>query len=122
MQDFMFKINGIIIASPTAVSWSLSDLSSDESGRSTRTGIMNKDVITQKRTLSFQWTNLTWTQAAEIANLCKNQGVSVYLTYPDVLKGKSLTKKFYTGDIKGNYGLWSKDKIIAGLSCDFIEM
>lgn len=122
MNQHIFKINGVAIASPTAVSWTLSDLSSDDSGRATRTGSMFKDVLAQKRTLNFKWTNLTWKEATIIAQFCKNRGVSVNLTYPDVLEGHDVTKLFYTGDIKGDYGLWSNDKIIANLNCDFIEM
>ena len=51
----MFKINGIEMSSPTGCTWQLSDLSSDESGRSTRDGSMSKDIIAQKRTLSFSF-------------------------------------------------------------------
>lgn len=49
----MFKINGIEMSSPTGCTWQLSDLSSDESGRSTRDGSMSKDIIAQKRTLKL---------------------------------------------------------------------
>ena len=63
----MFKINGIEMSSPTGCTWQLSDLSSDESGRSTRDGSMSKDIIAQKRTLSFTWTMLSWVEASKLA-------------------------------------------------------
>ena len=71
----MFKINGIEMSSPTGCTWQLSDLSSDESGRSTRDGSMSKDIIAQKRTLSFTWTMLSWAEGSKLANLQK-QGCS----------------------------------------------
>lgn len=67
----MFKINGIEMSSPTGCTWQLSDLSSDESGRSTRDGSMSKDIIAQKRTLSFTWTMLSWVEASKLANFAK---------------------------------------------------
>ena len=70
----MFKINGIEMSSPTGCTWQLSDLSSDESGRSTSDGSMSKDIIAQKRTLSFTWTMLSWAEASKLANFCKNKG------------------------------------------------
>lgn len=72
----MFKINGIEMSSPTGCTWQLSDLSSDESGRSTRDGSMSKDIIAQKRTLNFTWTMLSWVEASKLANFCKNKGCS----------------------------------------------
>lgn len=71
----MFKINGIEMSSPTGCTWQLSDLSSDESGRSTRDGSMSKDIIAQKRTLNFTWTMLSWVEASKLANFAK-QGCS----------------------------------------------
>lgn len=118
----VFKINGIVIASPTSVSWSMADLSSSESGRSTRNGKMTKDVIAQKRTLSFVWTNLSWEEAVKIANFCKKSGVVISLTYPDIAEGKNITRQFYTGDLKGDYGVCGKKIIAKSLSNDFIEM
>lgn len=70
----MFKINGIEMSSPTGCTWQLSDLSSDESGRSTRDGSMSKDIIAQKRTLSFTWTMLSWVEASKLANFANKGG------------------------------------------------
>lgn len=119
----MFKINGVTIAAPTSCSWQLSDLSSDESGRSTRDGAMSKDIIAQKRTLNFTWSYLTWAEVSKLANFCKNKGAAVMLTYPDIMAGTNTTIKCYTGDMSAEYSLWdSKNKYVTNISCSFIEM
>lgn len=119
----MFKVNGVEISSPTNCTWQLSDLSSDESGRSTRNGSMSKDIIAQKRTLNFTWNMLTWAEASKLANFCKNKGAAVMLTYPDIMAGSDVTKRFYTGDMSAEYSIWSnKEKRVTNISCSFIEM
>lgn len=119
----MFKINGVKISSPVSCSWQLSDLSSDDSGRSTRDGSMTKDIIAQKRTLAFSWNHLTWTEASMLANFCKNSGAVVILTYPDIMTGAYTTGRFYTGDMTADYGLWDyKNQYVKNITCSFIEM
>lgn len=118
----VFKINGTVITSPVSMSWSFADLSSSESGRSTRTGAMTKDIISQKRTLGFSWSNLSFEEAVSITKYCKKSGVAVSLTYPDIAEGKVITRQFYTGDLKSNYCTAGNSLIVKSLSCDFIEM
>lgn len=118
----MFKINNIEISSPTHCSWLLSDLSSESSGRSTRNGRMSKDIIAQKRTLTFQWEHLKWSEASMLMRLSKSS-VSVYLTYPDLLTGKNETIECYTGDMGGDYNLWDgENQDVTNITCTFIEM
>jgi hypothetical protein len=120
----VFKVNGIPLPPPVSAVWSFADLSSEESGRSTRSGAMQKDIISQKRTLTFTWGILTRTEASTVAQLCKNSGAAVYLTYPDILTAKQVTGRFYTGDLtEGSYIIPNSDDIrINGMSCSFIEM
>ena len=120
----VFKVNGIDLPSPVSAVWSLADLSSEESGRSTRSGAMQKDIIAQKRTLTFTWGILTRSEASTVAQLCKNSGAAVYLTYPDILTARQVTGRFYTGDLtEGGYIIPNPDDIrINGMSCSFIEM
>lgn len=120
----VFKLNGIDLPPPVSAVWSLADLSSEESGRSTRSGAMQKDIIAQKRTLTFTWGILTRSEASTVAQLCKNSGAAVYLTYPDILTAKQVTGRFYTGDLtEGSYIIPKADDIrINGMSCSFIEM
>lgn len=120
----LFQVNGIDLPPPVSAVWSLSDLSSEESGRSTRSGAMQKDIIAQKRTLTFTWGILTAKQAQRVAQLCKHSGAAVRLTYPDVLTGKITTGRFYTGDLTdvGYIVLSSDDIRCTGMTCSFIEM
>ena len=118
----LFKVNGIDIPSPVSCTWGFSDLSSDESGRSTRTGAMQKDIIAQKRTLDFTWGILSLDEAAIVAKLCKNSGAAVLLTYPDILENKIIIGQFYTGDLTNGSYIVLDDIYINGLSCSFIEM
>ena len=118
-----FSINGVPMTSPTGCTWQLSDLSSDESGRSTRDGSMSKDIIAQKRTLSFTWSFLSWAEASKLANFCKNKGAVVMLTYPDVMTGTYTTGRFYTGDMSAEYRIPSMSDItVTNITCSFIEM
>lgn len=120
----VFKVNGIDLPPPVSAVWSFADLSSEESGRSTRSGAMQKDIIAQKRTLTFTWGILTRSEASTVAQLCKNSGAAVYLTYPDILTAKQVTGRFYTGDLtEGSYIIPKPDDIrISGMSCSFIEI
>ena len=120
----VFKVNNEELPPPVSASWSIADLSSAESGRSTRNGAMSKDIIAQKRTLTFTWGILTIAEASRVAQLCKNKGAAVYLTYPDILTAKTVTGRFYTGDLTGGSYIIPKvsDIHINGLSCSFIEM
>lgn len=120
----VFKINGADLPPSTQCSYSFADLSSEESGRSTRDGSMQKDIIAQKRTLTFTWGMLTLDEASTVMQLCKNKGAAVWLTFPDILTGKTETMRFYTGDLSGaNYYIPDVNDIrISGMSCSFIEM
>lgn len=120
----VFKVNGIPLPPPVSAVWSFADLSSEESGRSTRSGAMQKDIISQKRTITFTWGILTRQDAQTVALLCKSCGAAVYLTYPDILTAKQVTGRFYTGDLsEGSYIIPNENDIrINGMSCSFIEM
>lgn len=120
----VFKVNDIDLLPPESAVWSLADLSSEESGRSTRNGAMQKDIIAQKRTITFTWGLLSRDEAQSVAQLCKNSGAAVYLTYPDILTKKTKKSRFYTGDLtEGSYIILSAGEIyIKGMTCSFIEM
>lgn len=119
----MFKINGVSMAAPVSCSWQLSDLSSEESGCSTRDGSMSKDIIAQKRTLSLNWSMLTWAEASKLANFCKNKGAVVMLTYPDLMSGTYTTIRCYTGDMTAEYKIWNDSmQYVTNVVCSFIEM
>lgn len=119
----MFKINGVPMTAPTGCSWKLSDLSSEDSGRSTRDGSMSKDIIAQKRTLSLTWSMLSWEEASKLANFCKNKGAVITLTYPDIMAGTYTTIRCYTGDMTAEYKIWNDGmQYVTNVVCSFIEM
>ena len=120
----VFKVNGIDLPSPIKCVYSFADLSSDESGRSTRDGAMQKDIIAQKRTLTFTWGILSLNDASIVMQLCKNKGAVVWLTFPDILTAKITTMQFYTGDMSNaDYLIPAASDIrINGMSCSFIEV
>ena len=120
----VFKVNGIDLPSPIKCVYSFADLSSDESGRSTRDGAMQKDIIAQKRTLTFTWGILPLNDASIVMQLCKNKGAVVWLTFPDILTAKITTMQFYTGDMSNaDYLIPAASDIrINGMSCSFIEV
>ncbi len=115
-----FQINGTTVKTPMGCTWSLQDLSSDDSER-TLDGVMHKDIVSQKRKLVCKWGAMSWSQCSVIANFMKNRGVEVQLTYPDIMAGTYLTKTFYTGDMTVPYFDWSRE-LVESASCDFIEV
>lgn len=122
----MLKINGVAIKDPSTFNWGLSDLSSEESGRSTNDGKMNKDVIAQKRQLDITWANISPSDASTILKAVNYTTVGSFfsVTYPDTMEGTNLTKDFYVGDRKAPMKQWAdfyNGKIYSTLSLSFIE-
>lgn len=118
------KVNNVEIHSPASCTWKLADLSSEESGRSTRNGLMQKDVVARKRTLACTWNAMSWKEAHGLTQFFKNRGIIVAVTYPDIMEGCYITKRFYTGDISAKYALWDEVNqrfIVSDVTCDFIE-
>lgn len=118
-----FKINGIAVKPPTACTWGLQDLSSEDSGRTRNNGEMHKDIVAQKRALKVKWGAMSWEEASQIVQMCKNKGVTVLLTYSDIMAGGIITKNFYTGDCTVPYKFWTDErKTVENIMCDFIEI
>jgi hypothetical protein len=90
-------INGVTISpDPNQFQWVLTDLSSDNSGRSA-SGTMMKDRIAQKVKISPQWAFLTQAQALTLLQAL-NANIFFTVTYPDPLQGTTVTNTFYVGD------------------------
>jgi len=96
----LLKINGTAIKDPSSHSWGISDESSEESGRSTNDGKMNKDVVAQKIKLSLSWNNPTGEEASSILKAVNytTVGSMFSVTYLDTMENAYLTKTFYVGD------------------------
>lgn len=118
-----FQVNGNTIATPKSCSYSLMDLSSDQSGRNTSTGTNYKDIVAQKRKLSCRWNTIPVEDAHILAQNMKMRGADIQVTYFDIVDFKWETRTFYTGDFTCSYlGPWvGENKFVGDISCDFIE-
>ena len=92
-----FKLAGISVPIPDNYSQVISDLSSDESGR-TLDGIMHKDIIAVKTSVPFEWAEMEWDTAAVLAKAVDGKA-SVPCEYVDVRNPYTMTSTtVYLGD------------------------
>jgi hypothetical protein len=92
-----FKLAGISVPIPDNYSQVISDLSSDESGR-TLDGVMHKDIIAVKTSTPFEWSEMEWETAAALAKAVDGKS-SVTCEYIDVRKPYVMTvRTIYIGD------------------------
>lgn len=116
------KIDGVEIKTPSSFDWGFSDMSSDETGRNTNDGLMNKDIIASKRKLSCSWNGPTKEEVKTILQLvCGKPYIKV--TYPDALSGNdNETREFTVGDRSAPMKSWIvNNKTYSSLSFNFIE-
>ena len=117
----MLKINGVAIKSPSAFTWDFFDQSSEESGRSTNDGYMNKDIVSSKRKLSCVWNNPSKEEVSHILQLVTGKPY-MNVTYPDSRSGKTETREFTVGDRSTPMKIWTiNNKRYSTLSFNFIE-
>jgi hypothetical protein len=122
----MLEFNGVAVKDPSSLTWSIADESSEESGRSTNDGKMNKDVITQKRKLELSWSNLTANEASTILKAVNytNVGAIFPVRYPDTMSNTYETRRFYVGDRTAPMKSWTdlyNGKVYSTLSFGLIE-
>ncbi len=93
----IFKLAGISVPIPDNYNQLISDLSSDESGR-TLDGVMHKDVIAVKTSTPFEWSKMEWSTVAALANAIDGKE-SVSCEYMDVRSPYKMTSRtVYLGD------------------------
>lgn len=92
---YIIKINGIKMPSPTDISVTIADISSENSKRNAR-GDMLIDRITTKRKLELSWDIISLEDMSLTLKLVKD--IFFTVEYPDPEEGKFLTKTFYVGD------------------------
>lgn len=115
----MILVDGIKIKSPSSFTWGLSDISDEESGR-TLDDVMHKNRTSQKRKLSFGWSNPTREEAAAILQAFNPEYIMI--TYPDTMSGNDEVREFYIGDRTAPIKTWTVNKkIYSQLSFDAIE-
>lgn len=87
------KFNGVDVRTPTSFNWDMIDIESEDSGRSTMDGKYHTDVLTQKRVISYEWTDPAKEEVAVLLQLV-NQNGYVNITYPDAMSGIYETREF----------------------------
>lgn len=91
-------VNGTAIPFPDLpLKWSLSDISSEDSGRDMN-GRMEKDEVAKKVTLDCVWSFRSGAETSLLLRTVK-PNTFVDLCYPDPMEGDYVTKTFYTGDV-----------------------
>lgn len=104
---------------PSAMKWSLQDVSASNSGRD-YTGKMYKNKITQKRKLEFEFNGWEWTAVSQILQVINTEYISV--KYPDMMTGTVQTRTFYVGDRETDvYCWWEDSKVLSSLTFNVIE-
>lgn len=95
MAEFVLKINGVAMPSPTSYQWDLED-QSDPDAQRTEAGVMNKKRKGQVRALSFAWSMLTTAEASKVLTAVQPEYFDVTFLCP--LKGGADTSNFYVGN------------------------
>ena len=93
----VFKLAGITVPMPDNYEQVITDLSSEESGR-TLDGVMHKDVIAVKTTTPFEWSRMEWAIASVLAKAVDGKS-RVTCEYLDVRNPYVMTSRtVYIGD------------------------
>lgn len=93
-----FKIDGVVIPTPDKMTWSIEDLSSDETGRSLD-GVMHKDVVAVKDYYNCEWKVLSGEEAALLLSLV--DGRREFSFYHRDPRGNWATGTYYVGKRDG---------------------
>ena len=124
----MLSFNGTSITPhPSAMSVSIQDISTPDSGRSNYSGKMHKFVVARKRTIHLEWNNPEREEARKILANLKSGSNPVYVsvTYDgDPEETGFCTRTFYYGDISTAFQqVWiSGRKRYSKLQFDLIEV
>lgn len=92
-----FEIEGISVPIPDNYSQIVTDLSSEETGR-TLDGRMHKDVVAVKMSAPLEWSRLEWEIASQLAKAVDGKS-SINCKFMDVRNPYKMTSKVvYIGD------------------------
>jgi len=116
-----WKIDGAVIPCPSTYEPIISDLSSEESGRSTNDGIEQKDIINTIIKLNCSWNKLNWAECAALINAVTGKPY-MKVTYPDPRYPNTyVTRNFTVGDrTTPCYSLVDGEVIWKGAAFNFI--
>lgn len=92
-----FKIDGVVIPTPSTYEAGIEDLSSEQTGR-TLDGVMHKDIVATKDYYTCTWKSLSWEDMATLLN-AMNGKPNFEFTYADPrIPNRFVTEKFYVGE------------------------
>ena len=115
------QVNGVDIKTPSVFEVGIQDVSAPDSGRDL-SGLMFKNTITQKRTISLEWAYPTPQETAAIINaFMASEYFSV--TYWDPTDASAQqTRTFYLGDRSSPIQQWTEDsKLYTSVAFNIIE-
>lgn len=105
---------------PVEVTWTISTLDSDASGRN-QAGRMFRDVVADKRKVQVRWGALTAADCSTILNMIDDPTFDI--RFPDAHDGTLREMTCYVGDrTTPAYRLYDGDWRWTGLSVSFIEV
>lgn len=117
--DFILKVDGVQMPCPSEYSWSLSDVSAAESGR-TDNAVMQKSRVAQKRKIALTWKEVSASETSSILQAFNPEYISVY--YWDAMAGAYQTRTFYVGDRTAPvHYWWVGNQRFESVSFDIIE-
>jgi len=119
----LLVVDGVNIKAPSAMTWSIQDISSPDAGR-TLDGIMHKERLAfggQKRKLKLEWNLVKFGEESRtILQAFTPEYISV--AFPDPQEGTVITRTFYTGDKELQFKTWwSGKQLLTNLSFSIIE-
>lgn len=123
----MLKFNGVLVTpEPSVMNVTIQDISTPDSGRSGKTGLMYKFVVAPKRTIHLEWNNPEQDQARKILQQLKSGSNSAYVEVNydgDPEASGRTTRTFYYGDISAAFQqVWvTGRKRYSKLQFDLIE-
>ena len=91
------EVEGVAIKTPSSFDVGIQDVSAPDSGRDI-TGLMHKNLITQKRTISLSWSYLKKDELATILNAFEAKEYFDVTYHDPTNPNGQLTKTFYIGD------------------------
>jgi len=114
----MIKVNGVVIPTPSSLSFGIMDISQAERVASGKIVI---DRIATKVKIELSWNYLVDSQLSTLLSAVSS--VSFNVEYLDPRSNSLMTKEFYVGDRKmGMYSYVSNTPVWTGIAFNFIEV
>ena len=97
MSDFVFKIDGVAIPTPSSYKAGIEDLSSEATGR-TLDGVMHKDVVDEKDYYDCTWKSLSWQDTATLLGAIRKKEQFQFTHASPYTPNEFITEAFYVGE------------------------